>query len=206
MVLRNVILQTPEGLPLFGRSLVCNIGTFCVDLSKDTTFKDETILKSGILTALLTFNEAEKGTFHELELEQSHILSYPTKDVIGTFEVAPDDVNESLKNRIKVMVELFQQTYTNEIKTFDGETSVFSSFVKIIEENNLLEEGENFRKNCINCRYSKNCAFRVTTGPFYKTIFEKLESIPEINIILKMILMMLGIPGMMKYGMPKKQT
>jgi hypothetical protein len=206
MGLRNIILQTPEGLPLFGRSLVCNIGTFCVDLSQDTTFNDETILKSGLLTALLTYNEAEKGTFHELELEKSHILSYPTKELIGTFEVAPDDVDELLKNRMKVIVELFFQEYADEIENFIGDPSVFNSFVKTIEQNNLLEEGEKFRKNCINCRYSKNCAFRVTTGPFYKTILAKFESIPTINMIQKMILMMFGMPGMMKYGLPKRTS
>jgi hypothetical protein len=204
MVLRNITIQTPDGLPLFGRSLVCNIGTFCADLSEDTTFNDEIVLKSGLLTALLTYNEAEKGTFHELELENSHILSYPTKKLIGTFEVTPDDVNELLKNRIKVIVELFMQEYANEIENFYGDPSTFNTFVKTIEKNNLLEEGEKFRKNCINCRYSKNCAFRVTTGPFYKTILEKFESIPKINIIQKMILMVLGMPGIMKDGLPKR--
>jgi hypothetical protein len=206
MVLRNITIQTPEGLPVFGRSLVCNIGTFCVDLSKDITFQDETILKSGLLTALLTVKEAEKGSFHELELEKSHILSYPTNNLIGTIEVSPEDVDDTLKNRIKVIVELFQRTFSKELENYIGDSSIFNSFTQVIEENNLLEEGEKFRKNCINCRYSKTCAFRVTTGPFYETIKEKLESIPEINMILKMILMMLGMPGMMIYGIPKRQT
>ncbi|MHA2362783.1 MAG: hypothetical protein ACXAC7_02415 [Candidatus Hodarchaeales archaeon] len=206
MVLRNIIIQTSDGLPLFGRSLVCHIGTFCADLSKDITFKDDTILKSGLLTALLTFNEAEKGKFHEMELTQSNIISYPTDELIALIEIGPDDDLEPLKNRLKVMVELFQENFGDSIKNFKGETDIFNSFEKNLEEKGLFEEGERFRKNCLNCKYSKKCAFRLTTGPFYKTILEKFDSIKEIGIIKKMILMMLGMPGMMKYGMPNKQT
>ncbi len=201
-MLRSVTLQTRAGLPLFGRSLVCHIGTFCKDISKDTTFNDETILNSGLLTAMLTYNAAEKGKFHDLILNESRILSYPTEEVIAVFEIGPDDDLESLKNRMKVMVELFIEEYADQINKFSGEPAQFNLFEKILENQGILEEGEKFRKNCINCKYSKRCTFRVTTGPFYKTILEKFDSISQIGFIQKMILMILGMPGMLKYGMP----
>jgi len=78
--------------------------------------------------------------------------------------------------------------------------------VEILEDQGILEEGEKFRKNCINCKYSKRCTFRVTTGPFYKTILEKFNSINPAGFIQKLILMMFGMPGLLKYGMPLKQT
>ncbi|MHA2250204.1 MAG: hypothetical protein ACXAD7_07570 [Candidatus Kariarchaeaceae archaeon] len=206
MVLRNVVLQTPEGIPLFGRSLVCHIGTFCADLSQDSTFEDETVLKSALLTALLTVNEAERDQFHELPLAESKVLSYPTDNVIAVFEVNPDDEIESLKNRLQVMVELFKKNYGDTLDNFAGTISEFDSFEEILVNNGVLEEGEKFRKNCLNCKYSKNCTFRVATGPFYATILEKLNSIKDISIIRKMILMMMGMPGMMKYGMPVRNA
>lgn len=206
MVLRNVILQTSTGLPLFGRSLVCHIGTFCVDLSDDSTFEDDTILKSGLLTAMLAHNQAEPGKFHELDLSDSKILSFPTENLIGVMEVDPNDDTEIFQNRLKVMVELFANNYGEAVNNFDGEVTFFNSFEKDMEDHGILEEGEKFKKNCVDCKYTKSCAFRVTTGPFYKSFLEKFDSIKEIGFIWKMLLMMLGMPGMMKHGMPKKQT
>lgn len=202
MVLRNVILQTPEGIPVFGRSLVCNIGTYCHDLSKDSTFDDETVLKSALFTALLAVASAEENKFHELKLEDSKILSYPTENVTAIFEVSPEDDPEPLKNRLQVMVELFKNEYGEALDNFSGEISFFDSFETMLGEHEVLEEGEKFRKNCLNCKYSKNCAFRVMTGPFYKTVLEKFQSIKDVSLIKKMLLMIMGMPGMMRYGMP----
>jgi hypothetical protein len=54
--------------------------------------------------------------------------------------------------------------------------------------------------------FLSECAFRVTTRPFYKSFLERFDSINEIRFIWKMLLMMLGMPKMMKHGRPKKQT
>ena len=191
MVLRNLILQTPHGIPVFGRSLACHIGTYCIDLSQDSTFESDTILKSGLLTAMLTYNEAKKDSFHELELTDSKIISLPTDKLIGIFEVDPEDNVEDLEQRLKVMVELFESKYGDLLDNFQGDITSFDEFEKILEDNGILEQGEKFKKNCLECKYSKKCTFRVTTGPFYLTILEKFESIPDISALYKMLLMIL---------------
>ncbi len=197
MVLRNLILQTPQGIPVFGRSLACHIGTYCMDLSQDSTFESDTILKSGLLTAMLTYNEAKRDSFHELELTDSKIISLPTEHLIGIFEVDPEDNIGDLEQRLKVMVELFETNYKYELDNFQGDIGLFEEFEKILEDNGILEQGEKFKKNCLECKYSKKCTFRVTTGPFYLTILEKFDSIPDISTLYKLLLMMLGMPKQM---------
>ena len=196
MVLNNVIIQTADGVPVFGRSLACNIGTFCLDISKDSTFDEETILKSGLFTAMLTFNEAETDTFHELPMAEAKVLSFPTKNVIGVFEVGADDDSEKLKQRLRVMVDLFEDNYKEEIRNFDGDISKFEDFENILSNHGILEEGEKFKKNCLDCTYSKSCTFRVVTKPRYPTVGEKLRSIKGIGLMKKAILMMRGMPRM----------
>jgi hypothetical protein len=51
VMIQNLIITTPEGLPLFARSLMCHIGMDCIDLAKDNTFTDETVLNSALFSA-----------------------------------------------------------------------------------------------------------------------------------------------------------
>ncbi|MDH5403915.1 MAG: hypothetical protein OEZ01_12415 [Candidatus Heimdallarchaeota archaeon] len=193
MVLKTIILQTSEGIPLFARSLVCSIGVKCVDFSKDSTFDDETVLKSGLLTALLTINDVKSEEFKELDIDRSKILSYPKKQIIAVFEVSPQDEVEPLKNRLKLMSEIFETKYEQQLNNFSGEISVFDLFEDELRKSKLLEEGEEFMKNCIDCKYSKHCSFRITTGPFYKDVASKFASIKPSNIFLKMKIVIRGM-------------
>ncbi|MCY3414741.1 MAG: hypothetical protein INQ03_24035 [Candidatus Heimdallarchaeota archaeon] len=178
MTLRSVILQTPQGIPVFGRSLACTIGLYCTDLSQDSAFDDQTVLLSGLLTAMLVVEDSALNEFHEFNLEKTKLLSYPTEDVIAVFELIDDgEDDDTLKNRLRLMVELFEEEYREELSRFKGNIQPFSKFDKTIEAKGLLDSSEKFKANCINCKYSKHCTFRMTTGPKFPTIKEKIDSI-----------------------------
>ena len=70
------MITTPEGLPLFARSLMCHIGMHCIDLSKDNTFSDETVLNSALFSAKLVYDEAHPDQFHAFNMEKSTALTW----------------------------------------------------------------------------------------------------------------------------------
>lgn len=194
MVLRTLILQTPEGVPVFGRSLVCSIGSQCLDISQDSTFDDETILKSGLFNALMTMHEKEGDDFHEIALTEVKLLGFHSDKINGIFEVDHEEEDGSLKNRLRLMVELFENTYKEKLDSFKGDIAPFNQFTDVIEIEGLLDSGEKWKKNCLDCKYSKSCSFRVTTGEQFETAEEKFNSIPEISKMRKMALMIRGLP------------
>ncbi len=63
-MIHNIIITHSSGIPLFARSLMCHIGMDCLNLSKDNTFTDETLLNSALMSAMLMFDEANPHQFH----------------------------------------------------------------------------------------------------------------------------------------------
>lgn len=185
-MIQNIIVMSNTGTPLFARSLMCNIGFRCLDLSRDSTFENDTILNSALLSAKLIYNYAEDTEFYIFELEKSKILTYPAEDTITILAVdQKDEFDEPMKNRLRLMNELFMQNFTDELQNLTGNIQKFSSFQNIIEEEGLLEEGQRFRANCINCKYDKACTFRLTIGPPERMWKERIESIKPMPFIKK---------------------
>lgn len=192
-MLQNITITHPSGIPLYARSLMCHIGVHCIDLAKDSTFEDETLLNSALLNAMLLYNEAEPEKFHEFKLELTKTLTFPTQEVTVIFHVDPKDDVEEYKNRLRLFADLFVEHYGDYIKNFEGDISPFKDFDKIIAEEGLLEEGERFRKNCIECKYDKACPFRITVGAPNRTFKERFAEIKPISFWRKMWLIFVGM-------------
>ena len=192
-MIQNIIITTSTGIPLFGRSLMCSIGVHCADLSTDTTMTDDTMLSSGLLNAMLIFNEAEPEKFHPLNLEKTSILTYLTEEVTGVLTIEPQDNPAEYENRLKIIMDLFLEKYLDDVINFTGKINVFNDFQKILEEKEILDPNENFRKNCIECEYDIACPFRITTGPIERTIAERLVAIKPMSFLRKWKLIMKGM-------------
>ena len=80
-MIQNLIITTPEGLPLFARSLMCHIGMDCIDLAKDNTFTNETVLNSALFSAKLIFDDVHPNDFHDFKMEKSIVLTFPTPKI-----------------------------------------------------------------------------------------------------------------------------
>ena len=162
-MIQNIIITHESGLPLFGRSLMCHIGMHCIDFSKDNTFADETLLNSALLNAMLIYDQAHPNDFHEFEMNQAKILTFPTEKITVIMYTDPEDNLDEYKNRLKLFADLFAKQYGIYLDNFAGDISPFVGFESVMADEGLLEEGERFRKNCIDCTYDKHCAFRITT-------------------------------------------
>ncbi len=75
-MIQNLIISNKSGLPSFGRFLMWYIGVNCVDLAKDSSLDDDSILKSALFSAKLIYDGAESHEFHELEMGKTVVLSY----------------------------------------------------------------------------------------------------------------------------------
>jgi len=192
-MIQNLIITNHGGLALFARSLMCNIGFKCIDLSNDGMIQDKDLLKSALFSAKILFEEIETKTFYEFEMEQTKVLSYITENIIVMYTLTPDSDLLNYENRLQLTAELFEQNFISEIKEFNGNIRPFSRYQEIIMENGLLEEGERFRANCINCIYDKACPYRVFTGPLENTIEERISSIDELNWFVKTLLVIKGL-------------
>jgi len=192
-MIQNIIITTSSGIPLFGRSLMCSIGVHCADLSTDTTMTDDTMLHSGLLNAMLIYNEAEPEKFHPMSLEKTTVLTYPTEEVTGVLTIEPEDNPAEYENRLKIIMDLFLERYLDDVIKFTGKINVFNDFQKILEEKEILDSNENFRKNCIECNYDLACPFRITTGPIERTFAERLSAIKALSLFRKMKLIIKGM-------------
>jgi hypothetical protein len=192
-MIQNLIITTPEGLPLFARSLMCHIGMDCIDLAKDNTFTDETVLNSALFSAKLIFNEARPDDFYDFKMEESTALTFPTSKVTVILNIDPSDEAEDYKNRLRLFADLFVEQYDLYLHDFSGSIEPFTSFQDIIAEEGLLEEGERFRKNCVECEYDKACVFRIETGDIKRTFKERFESIVPVGFFKKLMLIMIGM-------------
>ena len=192
-MIQNIIITHNNGLPLFGRSLMCHIGLHCADLSKDNTFSDETMLNSALLNAMLIYDKANPNHFHKFEMEKARILTFPTEDITVIMYTDPEDNLEQYKNRLRLFADLFTKNYKHLLDDFIGDISPFTKFQDIIVKEGLLEEGERFRKNCIECTYDKHCAFRITLAAPGKTFQEIFDSIFPSSIFKKIKLILIGM-------------
>ncbi|MCK5305455.1 MAG: hypothetical protein KAJ72_09390, partial [Candidatus Heimdallarchaeota archaeon] len=157
IMIQNLIITTPEGLPLFARSLMCHIGMDCIDLAKDNTFTDETVLNSALFSAKLIFDNARPDDFHDFKMEKSIAITFPTPKITVIMNIDPTDDVNIYKNRLRLFADLFVEQYDLYLQDFSGSIEPFTSFQDIIAEEGLLEEGERFRKNCVECEYDKAC-------------------------------------------------
>lgn len=192
-MIQNIIITHESGLPLFGRSLMCHIGLHCLDFSKDNTFADETLLNSALLNAMLIYDHANPNNFHEFEMNQARILTFPTEKITVIMYTDPEDNLDEYKNRLRLFADLFNKQYNSLLDDFAGDINPFIGFEKIIAEEGLLEEGEKFRKNCVECTYDKHCAFRITIAAPNKTFQEIFDSIYPSSIFKKMWLIIKGM-------------
>jgi hypothetical protein len=192
-MIQNLIITNHGGLALFARSLMCNIGFKCTDLTRDGVLQDKVLLKSALFTAKILFEQIQSKSFYEFEMEKTKVLSYITDKIITMYALTPDSDLKNYENRLKLTAELFERNFDTEIKDFQGNIRVFTGYQEIIVENGLLEEGERFRANCLNCTYDKACQYRVFTGPIERTLEERINSIEEIKWYRKVVLFFKGI-------------
>ncbi len=193
VMIQNLIITTTEGLPLFARSLMCHIGMDCIDLAKDNTFTDETVLNSALFSAKLIFDEVHPNDFHDFKMEKSIALTFPTPKITVILNIDPSDDVDIYKNRLRLFADLFVKQYELYLQDFNGNIDPFTSFQDIIAEEGLLEEGEKFRKNCVECEYDKACVYRIETGDIKRTFKERFESIVPIGFLKKLMLIMIGM-------------
>jgi len=165
----------------------------CIDLAKDNTFTDETLLNSALLNAMLIFDSAIPNQFHEFPLEKSKTLTFPTEDLTVILYTDPEENLEEYRNRIRLFADLFKSNYGQYLKDFDGNINRFESFQEIIAKEGLLEEGERFRKNCVECEYDKACAYRISIGSLERTFKQRIDEIMPIGFFKKMKLILIGM-------------
>ncbi len=192
-MIQNIIIMRDNGIPLFGRSLMCNIGMKCIDLSKDSTFKDETILHSALFSAMLVYDQATPLNFHEFEFQQSKIISFPKEKIAAVLSVEPSDDSDLYKNRLRLITELFEKEYSNAIDDLNITVDTFTDFEKTLANEGLLEEDERFRSNCINCEWDKACPFRIVAKSPSMTIKERLDAIKPLKFPKMMLLIIKGM-------------
>ena len=192
-MIQNIIITHESGIPLFARSLMCHIGMHCIDFSKDSTFHDETLLNSALLNAMLIYDQAHPNNFHEFEMNQAKILTFPTEKITVIMYTSPEDNPDEYKNRLRLFADLFSKQYSMYLDDFSGDISLFKGFETVMAEEGLLEEGERFRKNCVECEYDKHCAFRITVAAPNKTFQEIFDSIYPSSLFKKMKLIIKGM-------------
>ena len=192
-MIQNIIITHSSGLPLFARSLMCHIGMHCIDFSKDSTFTDETMLNSALLNAMLIYDQAHPNQFHEFKMDQAKTLTFPTEDITVIMYTDPEDNLEDYKNRLRLFGDLFVKNYGHLLDNFAGDIGPFTNFQEVMADEGLLEEGERFRKNCVECTYDKACAFRITIGAPNKTFQEIFDSIFPSSFLKKMWLVLVGM-------------
>ncbi len=204
-MIQSILINHESGIPLFARSLMCNIGFKCIDLAKDSTFESDTLLHSALISAMLIVDKSEPEKFHELSIEKTKVLTFPMEKITAIITTEPHDDFEPLKNRLKLLGELFLEKYDHLLEEFVGDISIFTDFQEIIEEKGLLDEGERFRADCLNCKYEKACSFRILSGPKERTVRERFESIKTINFLKKMYLILTGMFKPMYLTFPVKE-
>ncbi len=192
-MIQNIIITHESGIPLFARSLMCHIGMHCIDLAKDSTFTDETLLHSALYNAMLIYDQANPNQFHEFKMEKSKTLTFPNQKITVIMNTDPEDDFEEYKNRLRLFADLFMKTYSDKIEDFVGDISHFTGFQEIIAQEGLLDEGERFRKNCVECEYDKACVYRINIGPIEKTLKERFAGIRSISWFRKFMLIMQGM-------------
>ena len=192
-MIQNIIITHESGIPLFARSLMCHIGMHCIDLAKDSTFTDETLLHSALYNAMLIYDQANPNQFHEFNMEKSKTLTFPNEKITVIMNTDTEDDFSEYRNRLRLFADLFMKTYAEKIDDFDGDISHFVGFQDIIAKEGLLDEGERFRKNCVECEYDKACVYRISIGPTDKTLKEKFASIRQISRFRKLLLIMKGM-------------
>ena len=193
IMIHNIIITNSSGIPLFARSLMCSIGVSCLNLSKDNTFTDETLLNSALMSAMLMFDDANPNQFHEFQLEKTKTLTYPTENTTVILYTDPEDNLREYKNRLKLFSDLFNNRFKLVLEDFKGNIEPFKAFEEIIAREGLLDEGERFRKNCIECMYDKACTFRISIGAPERTFKERFDSITPIGLLKKLKLIMVGM-------------
>ena len=192
-MIQNIIITHESGIPLFARSLMCHIGMHCLDLAKDSTFADETLLHSALYSAMLIYDQANPNQFHEFKMEKSKTLTFPSEKITVIMNTDPEDNFEEYKNRLRLFSDLFVKNFSQELEDFAGDIEPFTRFQEIIAEEGLLEEGERFRKNCVECEYDKACVYRINIGPINRTLKDRFADIRPISWFRKFILIMQGM-------------
>jgi hypothetical protein len=192
-MIQNLIITNHGGLALFARSLMCHFGFMCIDLTDDGKNGDEDLLKSALFSAKVFYDQTQLKTFHEFEMERTKVVSYLSENIIAMYTLTPESERVDYENRLKLTAELFEQNFNVEINEFNGRITDFNRFQEIIVENGLLEEGERFRANCINCLFEKACPFRIFTGPMELSLKERISAIKQLHWYQKFFLILKGV-------------
>ena len=192
-MIQNLIITHDSGIPLFARSLMCHIGMHCIDLAKDSTFTDETLLNSALYSAMLIYDQANPNQFHEFKMDKSKTLTFPSENITVIMNTDTEDDFNEYKNRLRLFADLFMKNYSEKVFDFDGDISHFVGFQDVIAKEGLLDEGERFRKNCVECEYDKACVYRISICPTDKTLKERFASIRKISWFRKLLLIMQGM-------------
>ncbi|MHA1222107.1 MAG: hypothetical protein ACTSP3_02365 [Candidatus Heimdallarchaeaceae archaeon] len=107
LMIQNLIVTHSSGIPLFARSLMCHIGMNCIDLSKDNTFTHEILLNSALVNAILIHDDAHSEQFHEIKMEKTKTLTFPSEKITVILYTDPEDNLEDYKNRMRLLKDLF---------------------------------------------------------------------------------------------------
>ena len=177
------IIARGSGLPFFSVSYTCGYGIKCDDLTEAPLIKEDPTLFSGFLSAIHAFSSELGGELRFINLGTLSIHSYTTDAVIGILITDPTKNAHQIEhnnNRVRVITELFNETYKKLLNNAFIDTNLFSGFQKILEEEKLVDSNLHFKKNCQNCVYDKACPYRVILGPPKLSLVERLRKIPKL--------------------------
>ncbi len=90
-------------------------------------------------------------------MDKSKTLTFPSEKITVIMNTDPEDNFDEYKNRLRLFSDLFMKNFSHELEDFAGDIGPFIKFQEIIAAEGLLEEGEKFRKNCVECEYDKAC-------------------------------------------------
>ncbi len=176
VLIKRILIITEHGVPIF---------------DYEEYGRDDEVLVSGLLTAILRFvEETEKEKLSRLLLEESQFLVISKDSLIFIFQISdemPGDYAEYVSN---CMFEKFMKEYSEQIKGFDGNVSIFHDFQGRCKEI-LLECGADVADVLIHDQEGRNLRAWCLLSLDYEPLIVR-ASAPKYNIDSFTIFQVLG--------------
>ncbi len=203
MGIRNIIAMSPDGIPYFSASYMCQTGKNCDALSKEKGIDNkDPMLISGFFTVVRNMALSGGGDIQQISFDKFKYIADAAPKLILLMSIGIDDDLEDYKNRLQICIDIFLKNFGENLKKWHGETNLFNGYQMMLEESGIFEHEPEFRKNCINCEFNKDCTFRMITGHQNLEIKDKIKEIGGMNFMKKFMTMM---TEMMKYAKQKKR-
>jgi hypothetical protein len=176
VLIKRILIITEHGVPIF---------------DYEEYGRDDEVLVGGLLTAILKFvEETEQDKLSRLLLEESQFLVISKESLIFIFQISDEMPGEYAEYVSSCIFEKFMQKYSDQLKEFRGNVSLFQDFQEGCKEI-LLECGANLADVLINEKESQNLRAWCLLSMDYEPLIV-MANAPKYNVDSFTIFQVLG--------------